>query len=76
MLITPYFDPDFSMAEFKEGVKHAAVLIANSLAEGDLDQVKCTDHLNVLFQLCPTQVAAVVTPECLNMLQKNLRFGT
>ena len=42
MLITPYFDPDFSMAEFKEGAKHAAVLIANSLAEGDLDQVKCT----------------------------------
>ena len=39
MLITPYFDPDFSMAEFKEGAKHAAVLIANSLAEGDLDQV-------------------------------------
>ena len=80
MLITPYFDPDFSMAEFKEGAKHAAVLIANSLAEGDLDQVKCTvytvHHLNVLFQLCPSQVAAVVTPECLNMLQKNLRFGT
>ena len=42
MLITPYFDPDFSMAEFKEGAKHAAVLIANSLAEGDLDQVQYT----------------------------------
>merc|ERR1719370_2175442 len=53
-LVTPYFDPNFSMTEFKEGAKHAAVLIANSLAEGDLDQV-----------------AAVVTPECLNMLQKN-----
>jgi len=39
LLITPYFDPDFSMAEFKEGAKQAAVLIANSLAEGDLDQV-------------------------------------
>lgn len=54
-LVTPYFDPNFSMNEFKEGAKHAAVFIANSLAEGDLDQV-----------------AAVVTPECLNMLQKNL----
>ena len=37
--MTPYFDPNFSMNEFKEGAKHAAVLIANSLAEGDLDQV-------------------------------------
>jgi len=57
-LVTPYFDPNFSMNEFKEGAKQAAILIANSLAEGDLDQV-----------------AAVVTPECLNMLQKNIRFG-
>ena len=38
-LVTPYFDPNFSMKEFKEGAKQAAVLIANSLAEGDLDQV-------------------------------------
>ena len=38
-LVTPYFDPNFSMADFKEGAKHAAVLIANSLAEGDLDKV-------------------------------------
>ena len=50
MLITPYFDPDFSMAEFKEGAKHAAVLIANSLAEGDLDQVKCTVYTRVSHQ--------------------------
>ena len=37
------------MSEFKEGAKQAAVLIANSLAEGDLDQI-LTEETSVKLQ--------------------------
>lgn len=38
-LITPYFDPEFSQKEFDKGAHQAAVTVANSIAEGDLDNL-------------------------------------
>ena len=47
--------------------------------KGTLTRYLLQGHLNLeletLLILLVTQVAAVVTPECLNMLQKNLRCG-
>eukprot|EP00090_Calanus_glacialis_P003549 TRINITY_DN12615_c0_g1_i1.p1 TRINITY_DN12615_c0_g1~~TRINITY_DN12615_c0_g1_i1.p1 ORF type:complete len:229 (+),score=49.40 TRINITY_DN12615_c0_g1_i1:35-721(+) len=39
-LITPYFDNDFSMTDFADGAKHAALTVSNGLAEGDFDDMK------------------------------------
>eukprot|EP00092_Neocalanus_flemingeri_P011678 GFUD01012588.1.p1 GENE.GFUD01012588.1~~GFUD01012588.1.p1 ORF type:complete len:228 (+),score=50.49 GFUD01012588.1:32-715(+) len=39
-LITPFFDNDFSIKEFAGGAKHAAVTVANDLAEGDFEDMK------------------------------------
>ena len=38
-LITPYFDPEFSQKEFDMGAHQAAVMVSNSLAEGNLDNL-------------------------------------
>ena len=39
-LITPYFDPEFSLSEFNSGAKQAAAIVANNLAHGDLDKLE------------------------------------
>ena len=41
-LITPFFDPDFSISDFDLGAHHAAVSVANSLALGDVSSL---DHV-------------------------------
>ena len=39
-LITPFFDPDFSISDFDLGAHHAAVSVANSLALGDVSSLE------------------------------------
>ena len=39
-LITPYFDAEFSQKEFDKGAHQAAVIVANCIAEGDLDSLR------------------------------------
>ena len=39
-LITPYFDPEFSLSEFNSGAKQAAAIVAKNLAHGDLDNLE------------------------------------
>ena len=57
LLITPYFDNDFTIKDFDRGAHHAAVTVSNALAQGDIESV---DHL--------------ITPEALNVIQRNLRY--
>ena len=38
-LITPYFDSEFSLEEFEKGASHAAVIVANCIADCDLDSL-------------------------------------
>jgi len=54
-LINGFFDPGFSLSQFKEGAQHAVVKVSNSLADGDLEELE-----------------GCVTPECLDMMGKNL----
>ena len=39
-LITPYFDPDFSLSDFNRGAQQAASTVANSMARGDLESLE------------------------------------
>lgn len=40
LIVTPYFDNDFSLSEFVRGAKQALMVIANSLAKGDVDSIE------------------------------------
>lgn len=40
LIVTPYFDNDFSLPEFVRGAKQALIFIANSLAKGDVDSLE------------------------------------
>jgi len=61
-LITPYFDNEFSRAEFVEGAKAAVEYVSGALSEGEFDRLKsvvspeCLSHLkNRVSQLSMQQ---------------------